>query len=295
MNPEVRIHRIVNRFVFRNSPGYVMYLVLVVLGILGILGFITFSNRGQTQILAARELKNLQTTLLAESGLAKAEYYLGGGDAKGILWETRGMDDSIGGKGKIHVEATRYGGFTRISSAGFRQGGTCVLSGMAGRDLLQNMTPVITLTGGIPGLVIDQSTSITGNVVLSGGYLGIGKSKQQVKGSNKWVLATKSPRLPFDVAPIRSVIDTLTAIKAALLSYRNAFQGDMTIDSTNDSLARNRDTLVVLGNCTVSGGRIDNKIVVCAGLLSVESKVECTGTRFLADSIDCPNNQMMTS
>ena len=67
-----------------------MYLVLVVLGIFGILGFITFSNRGQTQILAARELKNLQTTLLAESGLAKAEYYLGRRGCK---------RDSLGNKG----------------------------------------------------------------------------------------------------------------------------------------------------------------------------------------------------
>ena len=277
---------LLNRCTLGNSSGYIFYLVLVVLALIGILGYITFTNQGQTQVLAARELKKLQTSLLAESGLSKAQYFLNGGDPKGIMWETRGMDDSIAGKGTIHVSAIRFGGFTKMSSAGTRFGMTCSIAGVAGRDLMDEMKPVITLTGGIPGLVLDESTTITGNIVLSGGYLARGKNKQPVKDAQKWVAVKKSPRLPFDVMPLKMFIDTLSAGRISSLSSPRAYQGSLTIDNTNDTIIKNRDSLVVLGNCTISGGQFSGKTIICAGFMSVGEKVECSDVAFLAESLE---------
>jgi hypothetical protein len=269
-----------------NSSGYIFYLVLVVLALIGTLGYITLTNTGQTQVLAARELKKLQTSLLAESGLIKAEYFLNGGDVKGILWETKGMVDSIAGKGEICVKAARFGGFTKISSAGSRQGMTCFLSGIAGRELMEEMQPVITLFGGIPGLVIDENTAITGKVVLSGGYLARGKNKQPIKEAYKWVSVKKSQHLPFDITPIKSFIDTLSAGRISLLSYPKAFQGSLTIDKSNDTIITNHDSLVVVGNCIISEGKFFGKTIVCAGFMSIGDNVECSEASFLAESLE---------
>ncbi len=268
----------------RDSSGYAMYLVLIVLSIIGILGYITFTNQGETRMLAARELKKLQTSLLAESGLAKAEYFLNGGDPKGILWETTGMDDSIRGNGEIHLEAMRFGGFTKITSIGARNKFSCTIQGLAGRELPGNLSPVLTLAGGIPGLVLDDVSLINGTVVIHGGYVGRGKNKQRITGSEKWVRVMNSPKLPFDVTPILQLMDSLSAGRIALLSQSQAIRGDVTINPSNDTLL-GRDTLVVVGNCSILGVSVTDKTIACAGYLSVDGNAQCAGSAFSAESL----------
>jgi hypothetical protein len=273
-------------FFFNNSSGYVLYIVLVVLAIVGTLGYITFTDRGQARMLAARELKKIQTSLLAESGLTKAEYFMGGGDPKGILWETKGVTDSIAGHGTIHLEAMRFGAFAKVLAAGSRQGMSCDIAGIAGRDIIKEMRPVLTLTGGIPGLIIEDNTAIKGNIVLSGGYLYRGKNRQPVKGAEKWVSIRKSPRLPFDVTPIKTYIDTLSCRRISLLSGPKVIQGNVTLDKSNDTLIGKRDSLVVLGNCAIINVKIEKKTIICAGFLSIADSAECTESSFLAESLE---------
>jgi hypothetical protein len=283
-------HRRVAASFLAGESGYIYYIVVVVLSILGTLSYITITNRGQTQILASRELAKLQTSLLAESGIKRAEYYLNGNDGKNLFWETSasGIEESLGTSGSLHLTAQRFGVFEKISSTGTRLAMSCIISGVAGRDVPEILLPALTMTGQIPGLIIDNSTAIDGKVVLSNGFVYRGKERGKVMGAEKWVTIRQSPDLPFDIAPIRAVLDTLGKNRIAWLSDSNAIRGDVVIDNSGDSLLK-RDRVVIVGNCTIRGIAVISKTISCAGVLSIEDSTRCVESSFLSDSLAIKN------
>jgi hypothetical protein len=276
-------------FAFRTpNSGYVMYVVLIVLAITGTLAYGMITNRGQTQELAAREMKKLQVALLAESGLTKAEYFLNRGDGQGLAWQTTGMGDTFGNSGSMYLEVKRFGGFVRVSSTGKRDGNSCTINSIVGRDLLKNLKPVLTITGGLSNLLIDDDTRITGAVVLSGGYCEKSNTRQPIAAMAKFASVRKSPTLPFDAMPIKTFIDTISAQRIALLSDPLAVHGDIVINSSNDTLLK-REKLVVVGNCTIHGTIVNGKTIICAGFLSLSDSTSCLESTILAESLEVKN------
>ena len=233
-------------------------------------------------ILSVRHVQSIQAKLLAQSGIARAEYFLNGGDGHNLNWETDKFEEKIDNYGTITLSCKRFGAFSRVASKGKRLIKECVSEGLMGRDIPDNLEPVITLSGSIGGMVLDRNTRLKGNVAIHHGKVVRGKRRDRIPGSEKWTIIKESPPLPFDRVQLEEIYETLSNQMASLISDPNSIHGRYTLNNNNDSLLT-RDRIVILGDCTVQNVRMDRKTLVVAGQLIIEKGVSCEEVQFLSE------------
>lgn len=264
-----------------SGAGYVLYLVLVLLAIGGVLFTISLTRVRMIALQTARTEHELQALLLAESGIARAEFFLNGGDGHDLQWESDALDESLDSYGSIHLSCRAFGGFRRVESVGERFGVRRSVRGIAGRDLPSTFSSTVTLTGRIGGLVLDDRTRLTGTVTLHHGSVRRGKNRGYIRGADRWTLYKELPPLPFDPQPLLDETARLERLLADALSDTASVAGPL---RTSTGIPSSDSRLVVLGNCTVDSP-LEDPLVVATGTIRFENYGHARDCAFLAEKV----------
>ncbi len=268
-----------------NNKGYTLYLVLVTVAVAGILFTISLNASASAHLVSIRQSQRLQAKLLAQSGIARAEYFLNGGDGHNLYWETDGFKESINKYGEISLLCNRFGGFARVISEGRRLKKKYTLQGLMYRDVPKNISPVLTLTGHVGGLVLDYTTSLSGTVVIHHGKVTRGKRRDPIPGSTAWTTLRESPAFPFAIEPLKTTIRVLENSLQRSGSTAHQVSGNYSIVKQHDSLLLQK-SVVVTGNCTIGAVEIGSMEIVATGTITLDQGCRCNGTTFIAEKIE---------
>lgn len=256
-----------------SNSGYALYLVLVVLFVAGILFSVSIRSSGAAHIQSVRHVQYLQAGLLAQSGIARAEYFLNGGDGKDLNWETEEFKEKIGNYGTIIMSCRPFGLFSRVASTGSRFDKSYSLKCIMGRDVPRDLEPVITLTGHVGGLVLSQGTTIDGKVVLHHGTVKRGNNKSPIPNAQTWVTQRESPPIPFDIEKISEFMENAT---------------ERVSDNHNnepESSAVQNDFSVMHGDYDVGQNTITDRKLIVTGALTMGRGAVCRGSMFLCKQV----------
>jgi hypothetical protein len=269
----------------KNNPGYVLYLVLIVLSILGVLASIVLFSVRSVALSAITDSKKYQARLLAESGLARAEYFLNGGDGHTMEWETDSLVEAIPSIGIINVACKRFGAYDRIVCTGKRLSTSCSITGLMGRNAPDNLKAVLTLTGSIRGLVICRPMQLRGIVVLTNDSVyqsdnsGGGPKKMHDPGIKTVNFISDS--LPFPSAPLDTVFAKMKNALSSGTYDSNALQGNAVITGSRDSILR-WPCVMVVGDCEFRNSAVADKIILSNGEIILGDSVTAVSCMFMA-------------
>lgn len=240
---------------------------------------------GNATVFIHRQIHYLQARLLAQSGIARAEYFFNGGDNHTFDFDTDSLKESISGYGDILLKCKQFGGYAQVTSRGRRLKKEFTIQGVMGRDIPDNIAPRITLTGHIGGLVLDHGTTVEGTIVIHHGTVKKGNNTTPVPNSEKWVLQKESPALPFDLRKIRSFIQAAdTALKQAP-KRQESIPGAACLNSGNDTLLKNRDTLFIQGNCEIKKIAIKDVCIVTPKEFLISEGAFCKNCLIICKSL----------
>ncbi len=272
-------------WVIRSNGGYTLYLVILVLTIAGALFTISLTEAGMVRAHAARRLQKVQARMLAQSGVERASWFFNGGDGRDLYWETDRFEEKLDDYGLITIACKRFGGYSRIVSEGTRLEQVYTIEGLAGRNLPENLEPVLTITGAIGGVVLAKGSSISGTVVLDHGIVKKDNNRRPYPGAGSWTLLDKSPALPFDSEPLDQAFDVLHKIFAGAKADTSAIDGKRFTNASFPGF--NAHTiLTVSGDCSFGDVRLVNGTVAVTGALTIAPGCFADGVRFIAERIE---------
>lgn len=249
----------------------VLVVVLIVIG--GIFFTITLSYHQHIWLTVTHKTHEAQALWLAESGLKRVEYFLNGGDGKGLDWECESFKEVLPDYGTIELSNRRFGMYNFTNVTGTRVKASKSLDALLYRVKPNELIPLITLTGHIGGMVIDNVTELSGDVVIHHGSVKRGKYKRTIPGSESWTITKEMPALPFEMEEFASRFKQ----PAELLSRV------YTVEKENKTLSpTSNDTLLVHGTLHLAAGIYENCVII--------SSEKCT----MAPNITFKNCQLIT-
>jgi hypothetical protein len=252
-----------------NSSGYSLYLVSVILVIIGMLFTVTLRAGSGAHMLAISHVHQLQARLLAESGIARAEYFLNGGDGNDLAWQTERFDEELRGYGSIQLSCRQFGLSAGIISTGNRMSKKYSKEGLAWRDTPEELAPVLTLSGHVGGVVLDKGSSVDGAVVLHHGEVVRGKRRDRIPGSVKWTIIRESPPFPFDREPVITVMNRMTDV---VTSVTNGQGVDTAAQMRGYGMAR---AVVRSGDYDVSEKELVHTMIIASGTIRLRGSTQC--------------------
>jgi hypothetical protein len=267
-----------------NQSGYTLFLVLELLIIVMVLFSIMLNDIRFCRVFSIREVHRGQSRFLAESGVARAEYFLSGNEGRSMLWESDGFVDSIPFYGKITIVNKRYGLFSRIVSSGTRVRTTCRMSAIAGRRLPELCRPVLTLHGKVGGVALMPGSTIQGTVVLSHGRICRGETTQEYRDKGLTVKTDESTTLPFDSSQAITVVKGFERERAALFAAAAGTPAANRSDKHSDSAAAPA-VEIVDGDYLLESGIHSNRTIVARGAITITGSARCIQCRFSAKKV----------
>jgi len=277
----------VEKVIIGRNSGYALYLVLTVLSIISILILIILNNLRTISQQTAIELNKQQARLLAESGIARTEYFLHGGDGRNMLWETDSFCETIRDAGEVHISCRRMGGYIKLICTGNRISSWCRINAVMGRNIPDPLKPIITLTSSSGrGFVMEDSTKLDGCVVLAGdGFVSYSSSRgKRIPGSGAWVKNHESGPLPFSYGCIDTVFLNIRKEYAHLKKMQEAHSGNRTLSDSADAAA-GTEPYIVQGNCAVEKIHLENRTIVAGGTITIGEGVNALLCTFMAKKI----------
>lgn len=241
-----------------------MVLVMVCIVIGGIFFTITLSYHQHIWLTVTHKTHDTQALWLAESGLKRVEFFLNGGDGKGLDWECESFKEVLPNYGSIELSNKPFGLYNYTKVTGTRVKARKTLDALLYRMRPNELEPVITLTGHIGGMVIDNKTTLEGTVVLHHGEVKRGKYKRTIPGSEAWTKTEERPPLPFDreefLSRFYQPAELLTKVYA--------------VAQENKSLMpQSDDTVYVHGTLFLSNGTYRNCTFVSSGTCTMGQAV----------------------
>lgn len=144
---------------------------MVILLIIGLFFSLSLRTNGFAQIATRKQIHRTEAKLLAQSGIARMEFFLNGGDNHDLNYTTDRLEENYETMGTSLLSCQPFGFYARITSTGIRVTKTFTIKRLTGRNLPPCLQPALTLTGHIGGLILDKGSSITGEVVLHHGTI----------------------------------------------------------------------------------------------------------------------------
>ena|GEM_PF-1521933 len=272
------------RLAMRDQSGYTLFLVLELLIIIMVFFSVMLHEIQFARVLASREVQRVQARFLAESGVARAEYFLSGNEGQTMLWESDGYIDSFPLYGRTVTACKRFGLFSKLRCRGTRLHTTCAISAIAGRRLPDECTPVLTLHGKVGSLALMPGSKIKGAVVLFRGKVCQGATVREVHDPGLSVGVKESPSLPFDSSQAINVVTGFMQERAAACSSSVLAGAVATLKPGNDTSDSGRIE-VINGDCTIEEGSFTNRTVIVVGALILAGDARCQACRFSAQKI----------
>jgi hypothetical protein len=257
--------------------------VLLLLVLVGIFSCIVVAASHGAYRAALHHQRLVQARALAGSALQRAEFFLNGGDGHDFYWEADSFSEPFQGVGVLEMSCARFGVYSRFVGIGRAHEVTSRLDGILGRTMLDSLYPVITLTGGVSGLLIADQCRVTGRVVFDNGQIGRGYTKQPIAGAEKWVTNRKSPTLPFETAPIDSEFARLGRLLDG--SAGDTASANPGPDSASVTHRIEAPTIMLSGDAECPAGLLDRTTVVCAGTLRFTESTTAHQCTFVADRV----------
>jgi hypothetical protein len=273
---------IVKDITANNNSGYVIYIVLLILSISSILFFIILNQISASNKFALHTIHLLKARKLAESGVARAEYFLNGGDGHSMSWETDSLKEDINTYGTILIRNKNFGLFSKLVSVGKFLNESYTISGLVGRDIPKNLMPSLTITGHVGGLVLQDGSSVDGFIVLHHGEVYKNKYGSPMVEYRKQLIIRESPSLPFDSLLIPKLFERMENERISLPDGKNRFNGNLNIDNSNDSAIK-ADIIIVNGNCSILSGEIKQKKIIIAGNLNISGRAKIDESQIVAE------------
>lgn len=267
-----------------NNAGYTILLVLVLISLTGILVTISIKEQRFVKRTATDEIQRVHAHLLAESGITRAEYFLGGGEGHTTLWESEGCDEEVHPMGSIHLECTRFGLFSKVVSQGTRNNTVNTITAIVGRTLPDFCKPVLTLSGKMGGVALMPTSRIKGTVVLTRGRVCRGESLEEVKDKDLHVMLRETSALPIDSAQAIGSIKVLENEFKKACTLKTDITGDVLLSSEMDSLFSN-GSLIVNGNCRIENGTYVEKSIFSTGSIILSGTAKCIACKCSAKRI----------
>ncbi len=237
------------------------------------------------RIFAKTEVQLRQAKLLAESGVVRAEFFLNGGDGRSFTWETQGYEERIGEFGVIRLAVERFGLFSRLSSTGIRHATGMTLHGLFGRTVPAVLSPSLTLSGHVGGLILHKGSVVEGEIVLHHGYVYARKRGSPLPDYTRRLILRESPPLPFDTLIIPELFGVCSRRRGSLLE-KSGSHGTMVLRDDNDSLI-GKGPLAVAGDCVIRSSECDYALIAVKGTCTVEQGSRVDNTTILAERIVC--------
>ena len=266
----------------RVRPGYSIYLVLVIGSVFSILFITALLGIHSAQRLALSEERKIQAKLLAQSGIVRAEYFMSGNEGHTIVWETPRFEEPVFNFGAINLTIERFGLFSRVASTGIRRAIACTIIGLFGRTAPQSLTPSLTITGHVGGLVLKNGSLVEGDIVLHHGYVYEKKGGKPLTEYTRRLTLKESPSLPFDTLLLPDLFKGYKERFAAMLMDSVASR-EMKANA-NDSLFF-RKSIVVKGDYRIGADIIDGKVVVVSGTCCIGSEAKLRNVVCFANKI----------
>ncbi|MBD3422068.1 MAG: hypothetical protein GF398_18300 [Chitinivibrionales bacterium] len=274
------------QIVSQDVDGYALYLVMLLLLVIGFLASIAFRQASITRQLAAQHSHKIQAHYLAQSGIARAEYFLSGGDGHDLAWHTEKLEEQLDLDRKITISCEPFGLYSRIKSIGRYRNKKSEIYALAGRTPLKELEPTITLTGGIQGLGLFADASLQGPVVLDHGNVVRWPRQSRIPGLDKATTQKKSPPLPFDRQKIDDLFTSCSLSIHRAAGDTSAIGRDFTV--TNESLKKLRsNTISILGKCEIAAVKLKQRTIIAQGKLTIASaRASLSGCKLLGESIE---------
>ena len=266
-----------------SEGGYTLFLVLELLILIALLFTVTLQEIYYAKSQAGRAIQRVQARLLAESGITRAEYFLGGGDGHDIFWESDASDDTIPAYGNIHLECKRFGLFAKLLSKGTKVRATCAITALAARTPPCICQPVLTLSGKVGSLALMPGSQIKGTVILSHGRICKGTSTMGVTDPGIAVQIRESAGLPVDSSQFISAMTKYANEYYAACTLKTAVNGFQALSAT-DSLLKS-GPVVVNGDMSIDRGTINDAKIIVTGTLTLSGAASCTSSCFLAQRV----------
>jgi hypothetical protein len=282
----------------KNTSGYILYTLLIVSSISFIIFLvIVYAIRSALHI-SSHTIGISQAHYLAQSGIARAEYFLNGNDGHSITWETDNFEETLTDFGTIHISVKPFGLFSRILSIGKRYVFSDSLQGLTGRTIPTSMQHTLVLTSVSGGCLFLENTSVQGTIVLHHGYItNKPHGRRPVPGYEKRVFTIPSPRVPFDsiffAKKIESMFNTVSLKYETSTSVKNitAAKKDTSDSSTTVSIEGDLhiESTVSHKNYLVTGTAYLTEKASCKDILLKAQKISINGSHtehslFVADS-----------
>ena len=268
----------------QDESGYTVLLVLIVLSVAAILFTITLSQTSGVRTLATRLEQDAQCKLLAESGIARATWFLSGHEGRNYTWSTDSFVENIPPTGTITLSCGRYGAFVGVTSTGRIATHQYVLRTLFGRTAPKAMESTLTLTGQIGGIVLNNGASVDGKIVMHHGEILTGLQRQYASEYAGRVSEKASPPLPFDIQPLSDVFAAFQSELTTADTIHNLRRGPVLIKDRVDTLLAGK-RMLVKGDCIIDGSKIDNYTIIATGSLTIGSQADCKNSRFIAKTI----------
>jgi hypothetical protein len=266
----------------KNSSGYILYTLLIVSSISFIIFLVIVYTIRSAIHISSHAIGILQAHYLAESGIARAEYFLNGNDGHSITWETDNFEEKLTDFGTIRISVKTFGLYSRILSIGKRYVFSDSLQGLTGRTVPASLQHTLVLTSVSGGCLFLENTGVLGTIVLHHGYItNKPHGRRPVPGYEKRVFTIPSPRVPFDsinfTKKIESLINTVSLKPDTLSNVNNITK------SKNDTIASS-NTISIDGDLHIES-TISHKNYCVKGTAYLTEKASCKDILLKAQKI----------
>jgi hypothetical protein len=269
----------------RKSSGYILYTLLILSSISFIIFLLTLYSIRSALHASSHAVDSSQAHDLAQSGIARAEYFLNGNDGHSISWETDNYEEQMNGFGGIKISVKKFGFFSRILSIGQRKLIADSISGLASRtvpDLFKHSMVLTSVSGGCLFLV---NTTVQGTIVLHHGYItNKPHGRRPIPVYEKRTFTFPSPKVPFDSLSYANTIQEIlqnTPPEGPVIPYK---EGTHSSRTTADSLFTSGKMIVIEGDFFMQYP-VSHKKIIVNGNAHIPANVSCNDLWLRAKSI----------
>lgn len=154
-----------------NEGGYVLYLALILVIVVAFYVAATLTTQRMACGFPRRELRKLQATVLAQSGLEYARARAAEYDGVKALWQAEDLELSVEGVGKVKLCARSEGGWLHVEATGIKAADTVAMHGVLGAEPAAFTEHALNVESSGERVVVGPRGRVEGDIASAGGLV----------------------------------------------------------------------------------------------------------------------------